>query len=132
VRLLQARAELELNRGRATESLTWAEQALAESQTSGRVKYQGLALCARGRALHALGRTREAIPSFRQAVDLARRIDNPAMFLQSAATLLAVDGDNDLLTEARSTASRIVEALPDEEARNRFRQVEPVKRVLRT
>jgi class 3 adenylate cyclase/tetratricopeptide (TPR) repeat protein len=132
VRLLQARAELELSRGQANESLTWAAQALTESQTSGRVKYEGLALWVRGRALHALGRTREAIPSFRQAVDLARRIDNPAMFLQSAATLLAVDGDDDLLTEARSTASRILEALPGEETRNRFRQAEPVKRVLRT
>jgi hypothetical protein len=112
--------------------LTWAKQALAESQTSGRVKYQGLALWARGRALQALGRTGEAIPSFRQAVELARRIDNPAMFLQSAATLLAVDGDDGLLTEARSTASRIIEALPDEQARNRFRQAEPVKRILGT
>jgi len=83
-------------------------------------------LWTRARALERLGRKHEAIIDLRQAVELARRLKDPAMFLRVATILLQMDGDDALLQEARSTASRDLAALPDGQLRERFQDAEVV------
>jgi hypothetical protein len=54
------------------------------------------------------------------------------MFLRAATALLEVDGDDALAAEARATAERMLEALPDGELRGTFAAADPVRRLLRT
>jgi hypothetical protein len=51
------------------------------------------------------------------------------MFVRAASALLAVEGDNTLLAEARAVCERIVAALPDAELINRFKAAEAVRRL---
>ncbi len=55
---------------------------------------------------------------------------DPALFLRTAAALLALDGDDALAIEARAAAVRITEALPDRDTRQCFEAAEPVRRLL--
>jgi hypothetical protein len=57
-------------------------------------------------------------------------IGDPALFLRVAAALLAIEGDDLLLAEARAAVERITQALP-EELRRRFVDTEPVRLVAR-
>jgi len=100
LRLAQARAELANASGDRDETLCQAEIAIQYSNNVGRVKYQALALITRAQALNALGCTPEAIIDLRNALDVSRPTADPSMFLQIAATLLAVDGDDALAPEA--------------------------------
>jgi hypothetical protein len=79
----------------------------------GRVKYEVAGLQVRGQALAAQGHTREALGPLQSAVARARGTGDPAMFLRAAAALLAIDGDEVLLAEARTAVDRIAGALPD-------------------
>ena len=64
------------------------------------------------------------------AVARARRTADPLMFLRPASALLAVDGNDALLAEARTTVVRIAEALPQTELRRCFLEAEPVRAVM--
>jgi class 3 adenylate cyclase/tetratricopeptide (TPR) repeat protein len=127
LRLAEARAEIALARGEWEEAMRWADDAIAQSVLKGRVKYQAAGLETRAKALAALGRKHEAIAGLHRAVELVRPVGDPAMFLRVAASLLVLDGDDALLAEARSTARRIIAALPDEEMTRCFTVAEPVR-----
>ena len=131
LRLAQARAELAHARGDWDETLRLAEIALHTSRTVGRVKYQALALKTRAQALAARGCTPEAISDLRNALDITRPTGDPATFLQIAATLLAVEGDDALAREAYATAQRMSAALPNDEMRQIFAAAEPVQQIAR-
>jgi transcriptional regulator with XRE-family HTH domain/tetratricopeptide (TPR) repeat protein len=130
MRLAQARAEIALGRGNCEEVLQHAEEAIARSRTMGRIKYEVAGLQVRGQALAAQGHTREALGHLQAAVARARGTGDPAMFLRAAAALLALDGDDDLLTEARATVERIAGALPDPALRRCFLAADPVRMVM--
>jgi hypothetical protein len=53
-------------------------------------------------------------------VALARPVGDPAMFLRASAPLLALDGDDALLAEARAAAGRIAYELHDAETHAHF------------
>ncbi len=127
LRLAQARAEIALDSGEWEEAIRWADDAIAQSVLRGRVKYQVAGMETRAKALSSLDRKHEAIASLHSALELARPVGNPVMFLRAAASLLALDGDNALLAEARTTARRIIETLPDEEMIRCFTVAEPVR-----
>jgi tetratricopeptide (TPR) repeat protein len=127
LRLAQARTEIALARGRWEEALRWAEDALAQGRKRGRVKYQVAGLKARAEALIALNRHQEALSDLRAAVTLARPVGDPAMFLRASAPLLALDGDDALLAEARAAARRIASELRDAETLARFQSAEQVR-----
>ncbi len=129
IRLAEVWAELVFTRGDSSQALQCADEAIAKSRASGRLKYEVLGLITRGRALHALGRTREAIADLRHAIEVTRPVGDPAMFLRVATALLVIEGDDALLAEARATAQRISAALPDEAMRQRFLQAEPVRKL---
>jgi tetratricopeptide (TPR) repeat protein len=129
LRLSQARAEIALARGDWEEALEHADAAVAQSRIRGRVKYQIAGLQTRAQALAALGRRRDAVVRLESAVALARPVGDPAMFLRAATTLLDIDGNDELLAEARAASDRIVASLSNEELTRRFKAAEPVRRL---
>lgn len=126
LRLAQARAEMGLARGDWAEALRWAHDAIAQSRARGRVKYEASGLATRAQALIALNRTTEALADLRAALALARPLGDPALFLRTAAALLAVDGDDALAAEAGAARERIATALPDPDLRRRFAAAAPL------
>ena len=129
LRLAQARAEIALACGVWNEARHWAEEVITESRARGRIKYAVAGLQARGQALAAQGQTRSAIASLQRAVAQARPVGDPAMLLRSAAALLAVEGNDALLAEARAEAARIVAALPTAELVAHFNQAALVRQL---
>jgi class 3 adenylate cyclase/tetratricopeptide (TPR) repeat protein len=127
LRLAQAEAEIALARGDWSEAVSLAADSLELSRKGGRPKYEIAALETRGKALAALGRKQEAVTDLKAAVDLARPFGDPALFVRAASGLLATDGNDALLAEARGAAHRALGALPDEELRRRFAAAEPVQ-----
>jgi class 3 adenylate cyclase/tetratricopeptide (TPR) repeat protein len=127
LRLKQARAELAYARGDWSEALRWAEDAISASRARGRRKYVAVGLETRGKALVSLGRKTEAIADLRNALQMARLMGDPALLLRAATTLLATEGDDALLSEARATARKILAELPTEEMRRHFEAAEPVR-----
>jgi ATP/maltotriose-dependent transcriptional regulator MalT len=130
-RLAAARAELALARNDWREALSLAGDSIELARAMGRPKYEALSLTARGRALAGLGRKREAIGDLQHAVAVARPVGNPAMLVRLAASLLAVEGDAALATEARQAADRVLGALPNEDMRRSFEAAEAVQLVCR-
>jgi hypothetical protein len=102
------------------------------SRNVSRVKYQALALKTRAQALIALGCMHEAIIDLRNALDVIRPTADPAMFLQIAATLLAVEGDDALAQEAYATAQLLSAALPNDEMQQIFAAAEPIRQITST
>jgi tetratricopeptide (TPR) repeat protein len=131
LRLAEARAELAFAKDDYEGTLQLVEEAIVQSQSRGRVKYQAFGLETRAKALAALGRRKEAIADAKKAVKLLRPIGAPALFLRAAATLTQLNGDDELLTEARQAAQQIVTALPDDALCKVFEAAEPVRVVLR-
>ncbi len=131
LRLAQARAEIALARGDWEDTLRLIEIALQHSLNGGRVKYQVLGLKTRAQALAALGRTHEAVVDLRNALALTRPTGDPAMFVQVAAALLTLEGNDVLAHEAYATAQRISAALPNDEMRRIFEGAEPVQKLAR-
>ena len=81
LRLAQARAEIELARGAWEDALLWADRAIGQSSTTERPKYRAAGLGARAQALMSLGQHAEALGDLRATAGLARRLDDPALFL---------------------------------------------------
>jgi class 3 adenylate cyclase/tetratricopeptide (TPR) repeat protein len=127
LRLAEARAELALARGDNEGTLQLVEDAIAQSQLRGRVKYQAFGLETRAKALASVGRKKEAIGDAQNAVRLLRPIGAPALFFRAASSLLNLDGNDTLLEEARSAAQQIITALPNDEMRRIFEVAEAVQ-----
>ena len=131
LRLCQARAELALARGAFDTAVIEAAEGIDQSRARMRPKYEALGLVTRTHALHGLGRTRDAIADARRAVVVARVTVDPALLLLALDALLALDGDDESLAEARALDVRISSALPNETIRQRFVESEVVQRVRR-
>jgi tetratricopeptide (TPR) repeat protein len=114
LRFAQAHAEVALARGAFDEARRLAEEGIAQAQARGRVKYEVLGLQTHAQALAEQGRTNAAIGELRAAVALARPLGDPALLLRTVAALLAIEGDDALLAEARATVERSAAALPDD------------------
>jgi tetratricopeptide (TPR) repeat protein len=131
LRLTQTRAELALARGDLDLAAAEARDGSIQSREKRRPKYEALGLITAASALAGLGRTREAIADARRAIVVARQTADPALLLQAIDTLLTLDGDDPLASEARALTGRILAALPDETMRRRFTESEIVQRILR-
>jgi hypothetical protein len=131
VRLSQVRAELALARQDRSLAIEEAATAAARSHALPRPKYEALALITSARALGELHRTREAVANARRAIAFARRTGDPALLLLALDVLLALDGDDALLAEARTLIGGITAALAaaDETMRSCFVTSEIVRRI---
>jgi transcriptional regulator with XRE-family HTH domain/tetratricopeptide (TPR) repeat protein len=130
LRFAQAQAEVALARGAPDEALRFAEDGIAQAKQRGRVKYEVLGMQAHARALAGLGRAKEAITELRRAVERARPVGDPALFLHTAAALLAIEGDDALLAETQAAVDQMAAALPDD-LRRILLDAEPVRLITR-
>jgi hypothetical protein len=119
MRLSQARAELAFARGAWREAIEAATHVIDQSRSRHRPKYEALALVTRARAGRELG-SRSARRDAWAAVVVGRRLADPAVLLDCLIALLAIDGTDVLLDEARRTAQKIVGAVSDETLRSAF------------
>jgi tetratricopeptide (TPR) repeat protein len=131
LRLAEAHAELALARGDLEGAIRHASDAVEQSVQRGRPKYQVLGLTTRARAQAALGHMGDAITDLRRALSLARPVGDPALLLVPAAALLALEGDEALLTEALRARENIATSLPDNVMRARFEDADPVRTIAR-
>jgi class 3 adenylate cyclase/tetratricopeptide (TPR) repeat protein len=131
LRFKQAQAEISMMRNEWENAFHLAEEAIAQSQKKGRIKYHIMGLETRAKALAALGQTSLAKANARQAVELARTIREPARLLQAALTLLELEEDETLVQEAFTTARSIEAALPEGELRQNFLQAEPIANLIK-
>src|SRR6185503_18044603 len=98
-----------------TGALELAESSLALRLHRGRIKYEVAARLAKAKALTALGRKHDSITELRKALELSRPVGDPAMLLRVITALLPIDGNEDLLEEARALARKIIAELPTPE-----------------
>jgi ATP/maltotriose-dependent transcriptional regulator MalT len=131
VRLSQARAELALARQDRSLAIEEAATAAVQSRALPRPKYEALALITSARALGEQHRTHEAAANARRAIASARRTGDPPLLLSALDVMLALDGDDALLAEARTLIGSITAALAtaDETMRSRFVTSEIVRRI---
>jgi len=130
-RLTQARAELALARGALDTAVAEASKSISQSRTTGRPKYEALALITRAHALHRIGRTHEAIVDARHSIGVARGTADPVVLLLTLDALLTLDGNDESAGEARALQVRISSALPTDTIRQRFTQSDLAQRVHR-
>jgi tetratricopeptide (TPR) repeat protein len=119
MRLWQARAELAVARGAWHDAIEAATHVIDQSRPRQRLKYEALALATRARAWAQLG-SRRAADDARAATEVARRLADPAVMLDSLAVLLQIDGNDALLTEARQTAETMRGAIASPSLRSAF------------
>lgn len=131
LRLTQARAEIALARADWETACRWAADTVEQSVRRGRPKYEALARATRGQALAQRGDLVQALVDVRAAVTVARTAGDPALLLRTAALLLALEGNDDLLAESRSAVEQIARSLPETGLRQRFAAAEPVRMVAR-
>jgi tetratricopeptide (TPR) repeat protein len=86
-RLAAARAQLELGAGRFDDAVTWARRAREIARSTGRRKYEGIALVALGRALTAQALGTEAVRELEEAVRIADALGSPLQRWESRAAL---------------------------------------------
>jgi transcriptional regulator with XRE-family HTH domain/tetratricopeptide (TPR) repeat protein len=130
LRFAAARGEIALARSAWDEAAAFAEEVIAQSRRTGRLKYQAYGLEIQARALAALGRVYEAIVLLQSAVNLVRTTTDSAMFLRPATALLSLAGDDALLAEARARVQAIVQSLRDEKVIDCFLRAEAVRPLL--
>jgi tetratricopeptide (TPR) repeat protein len=118
LRLWQARAELALVRGRRSEAIIAAGNVVDQSRARSRLKYEALGLATRARAGRA--ESPQAVDDARTATEIARRLGDPAVLLECLAVLLELEGNDELLAEARQVVQRILEGLSQESLRRQF------------
>jgi tetratricopeptide (TPR) repeat protein len=119
LRLTQAQAELNLARQSWDEAIAASSQAIAQSRSYGRPKYEAWGLATRSQASRKLGWQRAAGDAG-AAVKIARRIGDPALLLKCLSILLELDGNDELRGEAQRTVERICKTISQKGLRSRF------------
>ena len=135
-KIMQARAEIQLEMGRYDEAAEWAVKAMGAAKPVGRKKYEIASGVTLGRALIGLGRTVEAVGHLRAAVVESDDLGTPSGRWRSRAALgraLSSAGRDDeaatVLAEATQVISSVASALSPERAR-RFLEAEPIRQLL--
>jgi tetratricopeptide (TPR) repeat protein/KaiC/GvpD/RAD55 family RecA-like ATPase len=124
LRLGHARAELALARGDVAAARADADVTIARARSTRRPKYEALALVTRAWAAQRSGERQLAIADAHAAVAAARTTADPALQLNTLATLLALDGCDELQAEADRLRAAIRAALPTAVMRERFDRVD--------
>jgi tetratricopeptide (TPR) repeat protein len=126
MRLSQARAELASEKSDWMDAIEFASSVIEQSASRSRLKYQALGLAARARARGQLG-MRRAVADAWAAVNVARRLSDPAVLLESLSVLLEQDGNSELFAEWQRTAQSILGTLTNESLRRTFMAAIPTR-----
>src|SRR4030095_3835437 len=101
-----------------SEARAAAGKVVEKSRARSRLKYEALGLATRARASRF--RSPLAVKDARTATEIARRLADPAVLLQCLAVLLELEGNDELLAEARKAVQCILEELSQESLRRKF------------
>lgn len=126
LRFATARAEMAFATGSYDEAIGFAHDAIEQSRSKRRAKYETFARIVLGRALAATGRRHEAIAELRAATEIAERIGHPAVHVLAAAAAVGVEPDTAIADGGRAAVARVLEHLSDPTLRRRFVASEPV------
>ncbi|MDP9419398.1 MAG: hypothetical protein M3P53_04505 [Actinomycetota bacterium] len=129
LRFTGLQAEMAVARGQYDGAVAVAREAIEQSRSKHRVKYEVQARVALARALVALGRKRDALAELSIARAAAERLGSPTLQVTVAATLLAIEPDEDVALKARAAVDRVLAALSDPTLRERFIRAEAVRTV---
>lgn len=122
-RYTYAQGELALLQGQVELARQTATGALEQSHSTGRIKYQALALLTRAAAALLAGEREAARADLNSAYQLARQLDDPAILLRVVEQRRALDGTDAQIIETRKLVQRISSALPEGRLRERFEGV---------
>lgn len=122
-RYTYAQGELALLQGQVEDARQTATLALEQSRSTGRIKYQALALLTRAAAALLAGEQDAARADLDNAYDLARQLGDPAIWLRVLEQRRAVLREDAQLAEMRGLVRRISSALPNGSLRERFEAV---------
>ena len=106
-------------RGQWAEAIHEADQVVEQSRPRTRLKYEALGLATRAAAERQL-RRKGAAADADGAIDVARRLGDPAVLLRCLTARLEIDGNGNVLAEARATVQRMLTAVSDERLRRTF------------
>lgn len=122
-RFQHARAELALEREHYAEAMLHANDALASSRATERLKYEIRALETRARIFAAQNQRAAALTDLQTARARADVLRDPLLQLQVRLTTFQLTHDEHVAGDARALERRIGAALPDENLRARFQAV---------
>lgn len=129
LRFTGLQAEMAVARGDHDRAVELAREAIDQSRSKHRVKYEVQARVALARALAARGRKADALAELSVATAGADRLGNPTLQVTVAAALLAIEPDEDMAVKARDTVDRVLSSLSDPTLRERFLRAEAVRAV---
>jgi ATP/maltotriose-dependent transcriptional regulator MalT len=132
LRFAQLRAELAAAHGAPDAAIDLARDALQQSRSRRRTKYEVYARVTLGSQLATTGRTAEALRELATAVRRAEQLRNPALHVLAAGTLLAIEPHDDVAAAAHASVERVLASLADTTMRCRFLDAEPVGVITRT
>jgi ATP/maltotriose-dependent transcriptional regulator MalT len=126
LRFTQLQAEMAAAQGRHAEAATLARDAIEQSRSKHRAKYEAYARITLGRALAATGKKADALTELHAAAAIAERLGSPALQVLAGGAVVAVEPDEATVVAARAAVSRVVEALSDPSLRERFLRADAV------
>ena len=130
LRFTQLQAELAAARGEHEAALQLARDALAQSRSKKRTKYEVYARITLGGQLAATGRKRQGLEELSTATALAQQLGNPALHVLAAGALLASEPHDGVASASRSSVDRVLASLSDPTMRTRFLCAEPVGAII--
>ena len=120
LRFTELQAEMALGAGDDANAIALARDALEQSRSKHRAKYETYARVTLAQAMAAAGRKREALAELQLATATAVRLGNPALHVMAAGASLALEPDEGVAGRARSAVDRVLANLSDPTLRHRF------------
>ncbi|MBW3649469.1 MAG: AAA family ATPase [Actinobacteria bacterium] len=129
LRFTQLQAEMAAARGHHPEAMDLARQAIDQSKSKHRTKYEVFGRVTLGRALAAAGHKSAALRELSLATASAASLGNPALQVMVAASAMEVEPDEVVALEARGAVQRILATLSDATLRHRFLNSDAVRTI---
>lgn len=129
LRFTELQAEMAAARGDHVEAIGLAHEAIEQSRSKLRAKYEAYAHVTLGRALAETGGKKDALAELYEATAIAERLANPALQVMVAAALLAVEPDDVIAASGRGAVDSVLATLSDRALRARFLSAEAVRSI---
>ncbi len=129
LRFAQLQAEMAAARGRYAEAVALAREAVEQSRSKRRGKYEMYARVTLGQALASMGAKKEALGELYAALAVAQPLGNPALQVKVSSALLALEPDDVVADGARRAMDRVLATLSGATLRQRFVSADAVQTI---
>ena len=130
LRFTALQAEMAGSRGNHAEAIELAHDAIEQSRSKQRAKYEAYGRVTLGRALAAVGRKKEALEELCAATAATAGLGHPALHVTVAAALLALEPDEAVAVGARQAVDRVLAGLSEPALRDRFLAADAVRTIM--